>query len=534
MALGDTIFRLSFCEGTSVLLRQTCRDRVGVCLQRCRNGMAFAAGFSQLKTQSRAFSAKKKSKMANRNILKTDIVYVAMSGGVDSSVAAMLARERSANIIGIYMSNWSMPVTAPEDIETRYPSWALRRPEKLEQYLKEKAERDRSALKAAANCCETDWNDVQKVAEQLNIPVIRLSFEKDYWLEVFEPMISEYSNGHTPNPDVNCNRYIKFGKLYDTVRQMAHATDVQRWWLITGHYAKIVLDDDSRLRIARPVDRSKDQTFYLSTVPSERLEHVQFPLGDYTKDQVREMAKSMNLVTAHRPDSHGLCFVSPTTGAEAAAQAVQDGVPIPKPNRYSQFRDFLNEFIEPQPGNIVTTEGEVVGQHNGLWHATIGQRSGITLPQGNPKYKGVWYVVDKDQRKNELIIDRGKDSDFAYSTHIICGFLHWHGQKVSPEVLKQFIEKGTLKLQYRSLQEPINVTGVEVLTNLMSDNKTFYKFELEKPSYGVALGQFCVIYNNDLILCAGPIRDRVTLYNVSRNQELNDAVSTSQTDTVSP
>ncbi|ODQ67842.1 5-methylaminomethyl-2-thiouridylate-methyltransferase, partial [Nadsonia fulvescens var. elongata DSM 6958] len=265
-----------------------------------------------------------------------DHIYVAMSSGVDSSTtAALMAQKYPGRVSGIFMNNWN----------------------------------------STSKCAEADWNDVQRVASFLGIPCRRVNFEKDYWLEVFEPMLEGYRNGYTPNPDVGCNRHIKFGALFEFLKQQTKKNN-KNWWLATGHYAKVLKHNPTGVsHLLRPVDMNKDQSYYLSTVDPIALAKLLFPMAQYTKPEIRTIAAKFQLPTAFKPDSQGLCFVS---------------------NEHNHFKDFLAEYIQSKPGDIILQDGTVVGTHQGLWTATVGQKPpGLSMPQGNPKYKGSWFVCDK-------------------------------------------------------------------------------------------------------------------------------------------
>lgn len=363
-----------------------------------------------------------------------DEIVVAMSGGVDSSLTAALYASEYANVRGIYMANWSQ----------------------------------------TAKCTEADWNDVQKVCLKVGIPCERVNFEKDYWNDVFEPMIEMYQQGLTPNPDLGCNRHIKFGKMLDHLSSTPTKNGVKRW-LATGHYARIVQEDDPGVEfsLARGFESSKDQSYYLASIPSEVLANVLMPLGHYTKKHVRELARDQfGLHTAAKPDSVGLCFVSPS---------------------HTKFRDFLNEYIPPNPGNIVTADGKVWGTHQGLWHATVGQKAGITMPQGDPAYKGVWFVSEKRAATNELVIVRGTQNPALFKRHLRVLEWRWFGHRP----LELSLDAVTLR--YQSLGTPVPVQTVD------EGSAGTVSIVLEKPQRAMAPGQNVVLYNGERVLASGTI-----------------------------
>lgn len=323
---------------------------------------------------------------------------------------------------------------------------------------------------STAKCSEADWNDVQKVCTKIGIACERVNFEREYWMEVFEPMVELYKAGLTPNPDVGCNRHIKFGSLLQHLKAK-HASNNRPWWLATGHYADVQkCTTTDEIHLLRPKDLSKDQSYYLSSIDPTALNHILFPLAQYSKPEIRGLASQFQLHTAEKPDSQGLCFVS---------------------QNHNSFRKFLAEYVESTPGDVVTEEGEVVGRHEGLWHATIGQRSSISMPQGDPKYRGSWYVSQKDIPNNRLVIVKGVDNPSLYSSILECSNFHWLGQKPTST-------KG-LTVQYRSLMEPV---PIQDLSESPTGN---LRVSLQKLCRAIAPGQYLVLYNELRVLGSGTI-----------------------------
>lgn len=441
-----------------------------------------------------------------------DAIFVAMSGGVDSSVVASLMASRYQNVTGVYMTNWTMPRTPRREIQKRSQMTAVmsKDPAVIARLQKEELEKEKQDLESGLLCSETDWSDVQAVCSQLKIPSIRLSFEKDYWTDVFEPMLRGYAAGQTPNPDVNCNKFIKFGRLYDKIEQMAEERGAKRWWLVSGHYArtgKHIFTGQTHL--LRPLDTKKDQTYYLSNIDYQRLPNILFPLHKFTKSEIRQLAVDRGLATAYRPDSQGLCFVAPSIGANAATKAHQEGKPIIKSSGYSHFRDFLAEYIETQPGDVVTVDGEVVGKHEGLWNFTIGQRSGVSMPQGNPDYHGVWYVVDKRASSNEIVIAQGRVNKWSFSTAVTCSDWTWMTDSSEIEKLPDLALEQKIQARIRSLSTPVPVSNLEILPN----DKV--KIEFVEQQHGVAHGQTTVLYYGDRLIGGGPVEERTLPENIS-------------------
>jgi tRNA (5-methylaminomethyl-2-thiouridylate)-methyltransferase len=367
-----------------------------------------------------------------------DRIFVAMSSGVDSSTtAALLAQEYPGQVAGVYMRNWS----------------------------------------ATAKCTEAEWNDVQKVCDTLKIPCQQVNFEPDYWTEVFEPMIQLYRSGLTPNPDVGCNRHIKFGSL---VRHLESQT-TGNWWLATGHYAKVAQTSHGTMHLLRPKDLSKDQSYYLSTIMPNTLSRILFPLAQYKKPEVRELARKFHLPTASKPDSQGLCFVS---------------------QEHNNFRNFLAEYVEPAPGDVVTENGRVVGKHDGIWHATIGQRSGVSMPQGDAECKGVWYISDKNIEKNQLVIVRGANHPSLFFSGASSSKFRWLGPDID------LSDIGSLRAQYRSLQDYGNpIRSLDCSNHPGVDSVSTVKIEFENPVRAVAPGQYLVVYQGDRVVGSGMIDD---------------------------
>lgn len=360
------------------------------------------------------------SRTGLQNIGKTgEKIYVAMSSGVDSSTcAALLAKAYgTSRVRGVFMNNWS----------------------------------------STAKCSERDWKQVQQVADHIGIDCHRVNFERDYWTEVFEPMISMYQRGVTPNPDVACNRQIKFGSLIDHLK----SRDPSFKWLASGHYAGI-----NNSLVCRPAYLKKDQSYYLSTVSPNVLKHILFPLAELTKPQVRELATEFNLPTASKPDSQGLCFVEQSQ---------------------KSFTKFLEEYLQPAPGNIILPDRTVVGKHRGLWTATIGQRASISMPQSNPEYRGQWFVAQKFPDTNEMVIVRGRDNPALFHDTVECKDFNWHRRPSSSDLFAQ----------YRSLQEP------EPLEGIHEDGTTTFKLVHKRRA--ISPGQYLAIYEKDVVIGAGII-----------------------------
>lgn len=267
-------------------------------------------------------------------------VVIGLSGGVDSAVAAMILKRQGLNVTGIFMKNWD------EDDGSEYCT------------------------------AQVDYEDAQRIAEVLDIELHPINFSAEYWDLVFEDFLVEYQSGRTPNPDVLCNRHIKFDIFIEYAKTLG-ATAVA-----SGHYAhKRTLDE--QFALYRASDKAKDQTYFLQAVPREKLEFSEFPLAQLKKKTVREMARRNQLHVYDKKDSTGICFIGER-----------------------RFDDFLSRFVKKEPGSIVTTEGHEVGEHQGLAFFTIGQRSGLGIGGLRDAKELPWYVVKKDLCRNELVVSQ--------------------------------------------------------------------------------------------------------------------------------
>lgn len=362
---------------------------------------------------------------------RDDLIIVAMSSGVDSSVAAGMYARQFRNVQGIFMSNWNQ----------------------LD----------------AERCLEKDWNDVQEVAEKLAIPVDQVSFEKDYWLDVFQPMIEGYERGITPNPDINCNRYVKFGKLLEYVSEKYSG---KPWWLVTGHYSRVMEHANGELHLLRSYYKQKDQSYYLSQINHSMMDRLLLPIGHYTKPEVRAMAHKWGLPVADKPDSNGLCFVNPSQ---------------------ADFHEFLKSFINETPGNIVTEDGKIWGKHDGLWSYTIGQKVGLSMPQGDLQYKGTWFVSDKNFETNDIAIVKGGDNAKLFKSVVyVKDYIPLGDFRLSDFPLDE------LSVQYRSLQE------ATPLKSILTKNGTLV-FQLRQKKRAIASGQYLAVYHGERCLGSGVI-----------------------------
>lgn len=348
-------------------------------------------------------------------------VVVGMSGGVDSSVAALLLKQQGYDVIGIFMKNWD--------------------------------DTDEFGVCTATE----DYEDVIRVCNQIGIPYYAVNFEKQYWDKVFTYFLDEYKAGRTPNPDVMCNKEIKFKAFLE------HAMNLGADYLATGHYARVEYRD-GEYKMLRGIDENKDQTYFLNQLSQEQLSKVMFPIGGIEKAKVREIAKEAGLATATKKDSTGICFIGERN-----------------------FKTFLSQYLPAQPGNMETFDGKVVGKHDGLMYYTIGQRHGLGIGgAGEP-----WFAIGKDLKRNVLYVGQSFHNEKLYSTSIIATNVSWVSNIEKPSNFEC-----TAKFRYR---QPDNQVTVEVMDNQK------VKVVFKEPIRAVTPGQAVVFYNGDECLGGGTI-----------------------------
>jgi tRNA-specific 2-thiouridylase len=354
-------------------------------------------------------------------------VVVGMSGGVDSSVAALLLKEQGYNVIGLFMLNWE--------------------------------ENDQNGACTA----EEDYADVRRVSSLLDIPYYTVNFAKEYMDRVFSYFLAEYKAGRTPNPDVLCNREIKFAPFKDYAKKLGAD------YIATGHYCGI-LHENGVHYLKKAADGQKDQTYFLNQLSQSQLDGVLFPLQDLQKPQVRKIAEENGLATAKKKDSTGICFIGERN-----------------------FRKFLQTYLPAMPGKILDMSGKQVGEHIGLMYYTIGQRRGLGLG-GVQGEEGRWFVLKKDLEKNILYVSHGDESPL-YSAACDVSDFNW-----IPALPKESVLECNAKFRYRQEEQKVLVKVKDA---------THVRIEFAERQRAVTEGQFAVLYKDDLCLGGGVI-DGVT------------------------
>ena len=343
-------------------------------------------------------------------------IVVGMSGGVDSSVAALLLKQQGYDVVGVFMKNWE------EDGDD------------------------------GVCTAEEDWNDVRQVCETIGIPCYAVNFAQEYWDRVFSYFLDEYRAGRTPNPDVLCNREIKFKAFLDFAMQLGASK------MATGHFVQT----NERGELLRGEDPNKDQSYFLYMLHDEQLKKAMFPVGHMTKAEVRRIAEEHGLINSKKKDSTGVCFIGER-----------------------RFKNFLQEFLPAQPGDMVAPDGQVVGRHDGLMYYTLGQRRGLGI--GGCGDGRSWFVIGKDLEKNRLLVAQGEDHPMLYSTGSLAGGVTWIGD--AP------IQEGetlqcTCKFRYRQPDQPVEVT-------LQGDKMHIRALT---PQRAVTPGQSAVLYQGNVCI----------------------------------
>ncbi len=350
-------------------------------------------------------------------------VVVGMSGGVDSSVTALLLKEQGYDVIGVFMKNWD--------------------------------DTDESGVCTA----EQDFQDVRRVCDQIGIPYYTVNFEKEYMEKVFAYFLDEYKRGRTPNPDVMCNREIKFGDF------LVKALNLGADYIATGHYARVEFRD-GEYKLLRGVDSNKDQTYFLNRLGQDQLSKTMFPIGHLPKQQVREIAEKAGLATARKKDSTGICFIGERN-----------------------FREFLKTYLPAIPGEIRSVDGELLGRHEGLMYYTLGQRQGLGIGGGGNGQP--WFVVDKDLERNILVVAQGGDHPRLYSNGLVATDVNWISGKPPADEFRC-----TAKFRYRQPDQGVTVRLRKGMT---------WEVLFDQPQKAVTPGQAVVFYDGEVCLGGGTI-----------------------------
>ncbi|MGB0757631.1 MAG: tRNA 2-thiouridine(34) synthase MnmA [Patescibacteria group bacterium] len=350
-------------------------------------------------------------------------VVVGLSGGVDSSVTALLLKEQGFNVLGVFMKNWS----------------------------------DSFALKNGECPWEQDQEDARQIAGQLGIDFQTMNFEKEYKEHVIDYFFKEYKSGRTPNPDIMCNSEIKFKVFFEK------ALDLGADYIATGHYARVE-HTEGQSRLLKGVDNTKDQSYFLYAIDQAALQKTLFPVGEYKKSHIRDLAKKNGLMTHDKKDSQGICFVGEV-----------------------DMREFLGQYIDDAPGNIVDLDTkEILGTHHGLAWYTIGQRKGMAVGgTGLPLY-----VAGKDMNKNELYVVKGNYNPHLFKQSLEAHDLHWISD--TPEAPGTY----TAKIRYRQADQACVIT---------KKNADTMQINFEEKQRAVTPGQSVVVYDGDYCLGGGVI-----------------------------
>lgn len=350
---------------------------------------------------------------------KTTVV-VGMSGGVDSSVSALLLKEQGYNVIGLFMKNWE--------------------------------EKDAQGVCRSAQ----DLQDVATVCNQIGIPYYSVNFVEEYRENVFKQFLEEFALGATPNPDILCNREIKF-KVF-----LKKALDLGADYLATGHYCQTQLLSGKQ-HLIKGADPEKDQSYFLYTIKAQALTKVLFPIGHLIKREVREIAKKYGLATATKKDSTGICFIGKR-----------------------DFKEFLSNYLAIRPGNFERLNGEVIGKHDGIAYYTIGQRKGLAIGGAGE----AWFVVGKDVSRNVVYVEQGTDHPALYADQLTASDLTWVNE---PPILPFRCQA---KIRYRQIDQECDIISI-------TDEKTTVRFT--SPQRAITPRQSIVFYDGEVCLGGGII-----------------------------
>ncbi|MCT8595222.1 tRNA 2-thiouridine(34) synthase MnmA [Glaesserella parasuis] len=357
-------------------------------------------------------------------------VICGMSGGVDSSVSAFILQQQGYQVEGLFMKNWE------EDDDTDYCTAAA--------YLA----------------------DAQAVCDKLGIKLHKINFAAEYWDNVFEHFLAEYKAGRTPNPDILCNKEIKFKAFLEYA-----AEDLGTDFIATGHYVRRP-PLEQQPKLLRGLDSNKDQSYFLYTLSEQQVAQSLFPVGDIEKPIVRAIAEDLGLATAKKKDSTGICFIGER-----------------------KFKDFLARYLPAQAGEIKTVDGQVIGRHDGLMYHTLGQRKGLGIGGVKGASENAWYVVEKDLVNNVLIVAQGQDNSALLSSGLIASQLHWVDRQPIREKLRC-----TVKTRYRQ---------ADILCEIQPLDDETIRVIFDEPQIAVTPGQSAVFYQGEVCLGGGIIEEQL-------------------------
>lgn len=352
-------------------------------------------------------------------------IIVGMSGGVDSAVAALMLKEQGYDVIGVFMKNW--------DDST-----------------------DDSMCPAA-----DDYDDVRSVCAKIDIPYYIVNFEREYWERVFAYFLEEYKRGRTPNPDVLCNKEIKFAAFLDFAKKAGAD------YLATGHYARLSREENVTF-LKKGLDEGKDQSYFLCMLSQSQIDRAMFPIGGMQKADVRRMAEEADLCVAKKKDSTGICFIGER-----------------------KFKQFLETYLPANPGDIKATDGRIVGRHDGLMYYTLGQRRGLDIGGSKDGTGERWFVVNKDMENNVLVVSQGAESELLYSRALVMS-----GMNFISGGEERLAFDCAAKVRYRQADQQVHVKKRKEGT---------YSVEFEEKQRAVTHGQYCVLYDGNVCLGGGVI-----------------------------
>lgn len=357
--------------------------------------------------------------------MKNTRVLIGMSGGVDSSVSALLLKEAGFHVEGVFMKNWE-----EDDTDTFCPA-------------------------------SIDLADAQAVCDQLNIELHQVNFAEEYWQNVFTHFLFEYQRGRTPNPDILCNKEIKFKAFLHFAKN--RGAD----YIATGHYVRSKKENDS-IQLLKGLDNNKDQSYFLHTLDQDQLAESLFPIGELKKDDVRKIAEKAGFVNSKKKDSTGICFIGER-----------------------KFKNFLNDYLPAKEGPIMDIDGKHLGTHDGLMFYTLGQRQGLKIGGKKNAIDAPWYVVSKNLQENSLIVAQGHHHELLFSSILFAEKVHW----ISPEK-PNFPLHAYAKTRYRQPDQRCIIYSL---------NESACRVEFESPQRAITPGQSVVFYQDDVCLGGGII-----------------------------